>query len=353
MAAEAIRVLAWNVESGAPGGRDPANGIDPATIAGQLTEFDGYDIVALVEVGAENFSLFHQAVGADENAPFAEFHTETGRDDRMMIIYNTNRLELLGEPVELTEHEGIKLNDQGRDGAWRFRSPLVGRFKVRQSDHEFLFNVNHLARGDAGVRKVQADGLREWARDQDVLVISAGDFNFDFEINENRGNDGFDAMLAGGVWTWVRPAKLIDTNWADIDSRLPVDQRRDRYPGSILDFVFIANNTNGWPVQSEVIVREGDFPDTGQSSDHRPITCVVEFGGTPVKPPAPPSTDSESAAHPARPAEPDLRSPRYTAIPGEGAFVFYVIDCETGRAWAMIRDESGHHWKDLGTPPGK
>ncbi len=76
-------------------------------------------------------------------------------------------------------------------------------------------------------------------------------------------------MLAGGVWTWLKPEPLIDSNWSD--DRRVTDRRVDRYPDSILDFAFVANEAKNWQGVSKVIVREGDFPDSDQTSDHRPI----------------------------------------------------------------------------------
>ena len=79
------------------------------------------------------------------------------------------------------------------------------------------------------------------------------------------------------MWKWLRPEKLIDSNWADINSRLPLDQRTDRYPDSILDFIFVAGSAKQWQAKSWVVVRPGDFPDLDETSDHRQVAAVVEF----------------------------------------------------------------------------
>ena len=79
-------------------------------------------------------------------------------------------------------------------------------------------------------------------------------------------------MVEGGVWQWLKPDPLVDSNWAD-DRDNP---GKDRYPDSILDFVFVANGAKNWRGEADVIVREGDFPDSDKTSDHRPIIATFE-----------------------------------------------------------------------------
>jgi hypothetical protein len=73
----------------------------------------------------------------------------------------------------------------------------------------------------------------------------------------------------------VRPEKLIDSNWADTDPRLPPDKRVDQYPDSLLDFIFVTAPARNWQPKSWVVVRERDFPDTGETSDHRPVAASI------------------------------------------------------------------------------
>ena len=49
------------------------------------------------------------------------------------------------------------------------------------------------------------------------------------------------AFLRDGVWKWLKPQPLIDTNWADHDG-----DGQDDYPDSMLDFVFVANRAREW-----------------------------------------------------------------------------------------------------------
>jgi hypothetical protein len=51
----------------------------------------------------------------------------------------------------------------------------------------------------------------------------------------------------------------------------------DRYPDSILDFIFVAGPAQEWQAHSWVVVRPGDFPDSGETSDHRPVVAAVEL----------------------------------------------------------------------------
>ena len=81
--------------------------------------------------------------------------------------------------------------------------------------------------------------MREWARTKSVPMICIGDFNFDYDFHTKKGNSGFDAFLLDGVWKWIQPVELIDTNWSD-------DNGKDRYPDSMLDFNFVAGAAKEW-----------------------------------------------------------------------------------------------------------
>ena len=81
-----------------------------------------------------------------------------------------------------------------------------------------------------------------------------------------RGNDALPEMLRDNVWLWVKPTEWIDTQWSHNDNT-----GKDRYPNSMLDFAFVAGAAKDWKPEFRVIVRDGDFPDSYQTSDHRPI----------------------------------------------------------------------------------
>ena len=69
----------------------------------------------------------------------------------------------------------------------RHRSPLMAKFRDKQSGVEFLLVLNHLARGNAELRQEQAKALRLWAVDQELSIIGIGDYNFDFDFPTRRG----------------------------------------------------------------------------------------------------------------------------------------------------------------------
>jgi endonuclease/exonuclease/phosphatase family metal-dependent hydrolase len=270
-----LKLLAWNVESGTPKLEAPAVGSDPATIAGQLEKLAEYDIVALSEVRPSSAKQFVDALSKGVGETFLSVITATGQDDRLLLAWRAKRLQLLAG-YEMHRHGDFLLNSlDDESGEWRHRSPLVAHFKDRDSGVEFMCMVNHLARGDESVRNRQAIGLRKWAAEQKLPVIACGDYNFDWFFPTEKGNAAFDYFLEDSVWTWVRPEKLIDTNWLDVDPHAPQEQRTDAYPDSLLDFVFVSGAAKQWSPKSWVVVRDGDFPDSGSTSDHRPMAASV------------------------------------------------------------------------------
>ena len=44
----------------------------------------------------------------------------------------------------------------------------------------------------------------------------------------------------------------------------------------MLDFVFVAEAARDWDATCSVTVREDDFPDDETTSDHRPVSCVID-----------------------------------------------------------------------------
>jgi endonuclease/exonuclease/phosphatase family metal-dependent hydrolase len=261
--------LGWNVESGTPSESDPAEGIDPAEIAEQLEIFGAYDIIGLTEVSQDNVSLFATAAGAEP------ILSDTGGGDRMVILYDIETLELL-EVVNLHEFGGINFNPLDSQGRFRVRSPLIAHFRIKSTGVEFLYALNHLARGDNDLREDQARGLCAWAAAQTLPVVAMGDYNFDFEIDDGRGNLSFDLFLDCDEWDWIEPVELVDTNWSDANPL--ADVRLDSFPNSILDFAFLSGPAIEWSASSRIIVRDNDFPDTGQTSDHRPVELIVGTG---------------------------------------------------------------------------
>src|SRR5688572_23514501 len=142
--AEELRILAWNVESGTPRPDDPSEGSDPETIAGQLTQLADYDLVGLSEVRPAAAKQFVDALSAGAGETFLSVNTATGMDDRLVLVWNSKRLQLL-ESYELHRFGDWMLNSLDDKGNWRHRSPLLGHFRDRDTGAEFLGMVNHLA----------------------------------------------------------------------------------------------------------------------------------------------------------------------------------------------------------------
>jgi endonuclease/exonuclease/phosphatase family metal-dependent hydrolase len=278
---EEFRLLAWNVESNRPKSRPVS---DARAIAAELTALmkdaaTRAPIVALSEVEPRNAIPYRQAIaaGLGTDVDFVTSASGGFQDtDSLMLVVDRKRFAI-EEAVEIHRYGGITANfnvetpESDEFGTVRARSPLLVRLRDRISDRTFHLFVLHLARGEADLRTDQARVLRRWAEDhRDEPVIAAGDFNFDYEFRTSRGNAAYDAMIEGGVWEWLKPDPLIDSNWTD-DRTNP---GRDLYPGSILDFVFVANGARQWRGESDVVVRPGDFPDTDRTSDHRPIIAT-------------------------------------------------------------------------------
>ena len=239
-----ITLFSWNVES---------EGSDPKVIAKQLSETNRYDVYGLCEVLPEAIELYTNALGGD----YRTIASRSGFNDRLQIIYNTKKFELL---------QRLELKDINFE--YRYRSPLVAHLRDKATKQQFMVVNNHLARGREEVRTRQAEQLVDWARDQNVPVIAIGDYNFDYVFRTRKGNDGFNAMLQDNIWKWVEPVDLIDTNWFD-NPKNP--DGRDDYEGSMLDFAFVAGAATQWKSECRIIVRPGDFPDDDKTSDHRPF----------------------------------------------------------------------------------
>lgn len=247
-----INILAWNVES---------DGNDPKSIAEQIKGMKGYHLFAFSEVrGKPSQEIYEEALKHHwENCE--TILSRTGRQDRLMYGFDADVFEV----IEVEE-----LNDLNIDG--KYRAPHVLTIKHKPTDQVFKIVNNHLARGNARNRQKQADGLREWAREQTLPVVGVGDYNFDYVFATKKGNQGFVNFMRDGIWEWVEPEELIDSNYYDGDG-----DKIDDYPGSILDFMFVAGPAKDWETSCKVIQWEGDFPDNANTSDHRPLELSIKI----------------------------------------------------------------------------
>jgi hypothetical protein len=218
----------------------------------------------LSEVGNDaSLQSFEVAAEDGESADFRRILSATGCGDRLGIVYNATRLQLIGSQ-EL--HRVTYNADQPTPGRCQ-RSPLVAEFQDTRSNRRFLFMVNHLARGDNDLRRDQGQRLNEWVRAQTLPVIATGDYNFDWSVtNGDQNHDvGYDRMTADNHWTWVRPATLI---------RSQCNPNFD----SVLDFVFVNTTAQPLALASVILQEANDCGNVAANPDHRPLRAEFEFG---------------------------------------------------------------------------
>ncbi len=247
--AQSLTVAGFNVESGAA---------NPRVIAEQIGPLRDIDLWGFSEVkDAGEGRLLAAGASDGESGTFESILGSTGGQDRLLIVYNNDRLDLV-QSGEISE-----LNIGGN-----VRAPLWAQFRLKPSGPEFIFMVNHLYRGNTAGRHAQAQGLNDWARARTVPVIATGDYNFDwhFQTGDTNHDRGFDLMTAGGAFQWVRPpAPLIPTNCSSHKS--------------VLDFVFVAGAARDWQGKAEILFPESSYcPDTASTSDHRPVLARFKVG---------------------------------------------------------------------------
>ncbi|NNG17739.1 MAG: endonuclease/exonuclease/phosphatase, partial [Gemmatimonadales bacterium] len=247
-AQDTLRVMSWNLESG---------GSAVTTIAAQIQAFDGIDIWGFSEVPSNAKTQYQRGAGLGEGAFFDGVMSQSGGGDRLLIVFDTGRFDLLGS-AELDEINSPELHH---------RSPLVAHFREKATGLEFKFMVNHLARGDNSRRHIQATQLNDWAETQTLPVVAVGDYNFDWDLPNGTSHDqGFDNLLADDVFVWVKPDPVKRTQCSEEDGGCRFN--------SVLDFVFVAGPAKSWTAESDVVVRAGDFPDNDLTSDHRPVEAM-------------------------------------------------------------------------------
>ncbi|BBM88226.1 endonuclease/exonuclease/phosphatase [Candidatus Uabimicrobium amorphum] len=260
--AEDLKVISWNVES---------SGSKNEVIAAQIEELGKYHIWGFSEVpsksaaqmfadAAEKASFLHENLNLAKTNAFifprkSEYKSivgTTGNSDKLVIAYDSKRLR------KLADFELHHINIGGR-----VRAPVVAKFLDLKTNTRFYFMVNHLYRGNEQARHEQSMLLNKWISEQIEPVISVGDYNYDWQVNNGDFDHdrGYDYLVAGNVTQWVRPQKLIRT--------------QDSKYNSVLDFVFC--NYNLWQSKSRIIVRKNDFPDDKTTSDHRPVEAIFSI----------------------------------------------------------------------------
>lgn len=242
-----LTVMSWNVESG---------GSDAVTIAGQIAAFDGVDLWGLSEVNGDDDALLYET-GAEvgEDTVFARVTGTTGGGDRLVALYDDDRFDLLSSG-QLDE-----INIGGN-----VRASLVLTLEETATDLQFIFMVNHLYRTNDDARRTQATILNQWAANQTLPVVATGDYNFDWNVTTEAHDLGYDLMVVGNAWKWIKPATLVTTQCSGDPCAF----------NSVLDFIFVAGPAKTWAATSEIIVRPGDFPDDASTSDHRPVKAILQ-----------------------------------------------------------------------------
>jgi endonuclease/exonuclease/phosphatase family metal-dependent hydrolase len=243
-----LKVIGWNVESG---------GANPFIVAQRISAMNGYDVWGLSEVARDaDAQIFEIAAEDGEEANFVRIVSRSGGADRLAIIYDADRFQI----ISYTELGHI--NTTGT-----YRAPLVARLKEKETGYEFLFMVNHLARGDEGVRRQQARLLNEWGAYQTLPVVAVGDYNFDWNVTNGAHDQGYDLLTKDGVFTWVRPPQLVKTHCSDFNS--------------VLDFVFLSKSASAWQATSEILFANEICPPPSDKdqSDHRPVMATINMDG--------------------------------------------------------------------------
>lgn len=254
--AEVLKVVGWNLESG---------DAEPSYLAAQIRDFQGVDLWGFSEVQKKNATAFAVACAVGEDGQqFQSFVGNTGGSDRLVIVYNASKLELVGQPQELLELRVVT-----------GRAPLFGVFKIKSSGEQFIFMVNHLHRTNPDKRMEQAVGLEKWAKNQALPAVLVGDYNFDVKVKTKQGNSSFVAMTDENVFHWVEPTPFRATHKS----------------GGVLDFVFLAGPAKKWTSRAEVVKLADDEVDTLQGTDHRPVQAELNttpdpFGPVPLTAPA-------------------------------------------------------------------
>lgn len=260
--AQRLTVIGWNLESG---------GSSSTAIAERVRRFQGVDLWGLSEVaGDATLKAFEVAAEDGEHADFQRLLSLTGCGDRLGIVFNATRLQIL-RAEEL--HRVTYNADEPPPGRCQ-RSPLVAEFRDSRSNRRFLFMVNHLERGaNNRLRHDQGQRLNEWVRTQTLPVIATGHYNFDWSVtNGDRNHDaGFDKMTAEGHWAWVRPKTLVRS------------QCNPNY-NSILDFVFVSVAARPFALTSEILQEANDCGNAAVNPDHRPLKAEFDFIGVPADP---------------------------------------------------------------------
>ncbi|MEQ1501563.1 MAG: endonuclease/exonuclease/phosphatase [Myxococcota bacterium] len=242
----AVTVIGFNVESG---------GADAGITADDLVApIVGESIWGFAEVlnDAAARQLVDAAADPGSDQVFDYVFGTTGYEDHLVLAWDDTRFAL-EQSVELDE-----INVSGS-----VRSPLVGYLRDRETGIPFTVVVNHLFRSDEDARHEQARLLNDWGATEPGAVVMIGDYNFDWEVETGEHDQGYDELVAGGVFEWIQPSTMLKSQCSS-------------FYDSVLDFVFVGGDAQGWPADAEIL-----YPEEGYCHghidtwpDHRPMAAT-------------------------------------------------------------------------------
>jgi len=237
-----LRMVTLNVESG------DANADAVATI---VAASQGEWLWGFTELADQAWLTTLAAAAPDDGQ--GPFETALGGSGYFL------RMGLAWDPEHLTLIDVWELDDINVGGT--VRAPLVGQFRVEDSQTELLVVVNHLWRTNNQARHEQAQRLHDWALAQDLPAVTLGDFNFDWSVEggDTDHDVGYDLLTADDAWQWVRPDELVMT------------QCNAQY-ASVLDFFFVSGAAQDWPRSSRMLQNYAGYcHDDATRPDHRPV----------------------------------------------------------------------------------
>jgi len=241
-------IVNWNVDSLKP---------DPHMAALRMARMEGVDLWGICGVRNEQWAeMFRAAAGENEPREVASLLSPTCGTDRLLILYDSRRFELIRHYEFGWEDEPWYRPDMV------LRPSLVAQLRHRATGQEFLFMVNCL---HPKWTALQAEKIARWARRQGLPIIAAGTYYFQYNLGAEPlrcdGQPGFAVLQDGGVFLWVTPQSLIRTY--------------DSPYNTIEDFVFIANVVGKLYACSQIIVNPDDFAGREPTGAHRPIQTTV------------------------------------------------------------------------------
>lgn len=255
--AQELSVIGYNVESG--GDTNPSN------VAEDMQKIAGSPLWGLSEVVNEEAAQVFTAAVATPGSDFDYILGTTGGPDKLLIIYDKNRLE--------------KLDSKELEGIGGSRKPLVAEFELLSSGERFWLAVNHFNRGSEQKRQTQAVKFPEWAEQQSLPVVAVGDYNFDYDLSKQKGNRAFDLLRETNVFEWIKPDCLATNSCPGTGTGC--NRRYD----SILDFTFVSGAAKGWQASSQILFPEAEYCSKESSgyADHRPVLATFNLSNSTPK----------------------------------------------------------------------